>query len=82
MQEYGWNEQRIVAITRLLGTLVAAIAGGFGLAVDPESVATVALCAAAIVGLVACWWKDNNVTKAAQKMHDLFAEFRNGKDEE
>ena len=61
-----WNTDRITAIARLLVTLAAAVAGGFGLTVEPESLATIVACGVALVAGVWSWWKNNNVTKAAQ----------------
>lgn len=67
MNENGWNKDRIVAIVRLAVMLAAAIAGGFGLTIDPDSLATIAACAVALVASVWSWWKNNDVTKAAQE---------------
>ena len=61
-----FDNQRIVAIVRLLVMLASAVAGGFGLALDPDSLGTIAACAVALVAGVYGWWKNNNLTKAAQ----------------
>lgn len=65
--ETGWNKDRVVAIVRLVVMLAAAVAGGLGLTVDPDSIATIAACAVALVAGVWSWWKNNDVTKAAQE---------------
>lgn len=62
----GWNSQIIIAIVRLVVQVVATAAAGFGLAVDADGLATIALCVVAAVAGVCSWWKNNNVTKAAQ----------------
>ena len=64
--ESGWNAERVKAVARLAVALVAAVAGGFGLTVDPDALSTIVLCAVATAAGVYGWWKNNNVTKAAQ----------------
>ena len=61
-----FDRDRIVAIVRLLVMLASAVAGGFGLTVDADSLGTIAACAVAVVAGVYSWWKNNNITKAAQ----------------
>lgn len=64
--ETDFNRERIVAIVRLLVMLASAVAGGFGLTLDPDSLGTIAACAVALVAGVYAWWRNNNLTKAAQ----------------
>lgn len=73
-----WNTDRITAIARLLVTLAAAVAGGFGLTVEPESLATIVACGVALVAGVWSWWKNNNVTKAAQDAQAYLDGIRRG----
>ena len=61
-----FTRERIVAIIRLVIMLVSAVAGGFGLTIDPDSLGTIAACAVALVAGVYGWWKNNNLTEAAQ----------------
>ena len=61
-----FTRERIVAIIRLVIMLVSAVAGGFGLTVDPDALGTIAACAVALVAGVYGWWKNNNFTEAAQ----------------
>ena len=61
-----FTRERIVAIIRLVIMLVSAVAGGFGLTLDPDSLGTIAACAVALVAGVYGWWKNNNLTEAAQ----------------
>lgn len=64
--ESGWNSERIIALIRLAAMLACGVLGGFGLTTDPEALSTVLLVAAAAVVAVYSWWKNANVTKAAQ----------------
>lgn len=61
-----FSRERIVAIVRLLVMLASAVAGGFGLTVDPDALGTIAACAVALAAGVYGWWKNNNLTGAAQ----------------
>ena len=61
-----FTRERIVAIIRLVIMLVSAVAGGFGLTVDPDALGTIAACAVALVAGMYAWWKNNNLTEAAQ----------------
>lgn len=65
-ETHDWTVERVSAIARLLVMLVSAVAGGFGLTVDPDSLGTIAACAVALVAGVYGWWRNNNLTKAAQ----------------
>lgn len=62
----GWNTERIIAIARLICTLVASIAAGCGLALDADALYTGAAALIAAVCYVWSWWSNNNVTQAAQ----------------
>ena len=61
-----FDRDRIVAIVRLLVMLASAVAGGFGLTVDADSLGTIVACAVATAAGVYSWWKNNNITEAAQ----------------
>lgn len=67
MKEGNWNSERVMAVCRLAIMLAAAVAGGFGLTVDPDSLLTIATCAIAGVAGVWSWWKNNNITSGAQE---------------
>ena len=62
----GWNSERVIAIVRLVVQAVAMVAGGFGLVIDTDGLATIVLCIMAAAMGVCNWWVNNNVTKAAQ----------------
>ena len=64
--ESGWNPERIIALIRLAAMLACGVLGGFGLTTDPEALSTVLLVVAAGAVSVYSWWRNNNVTKAAQ----------------
>lgn len=72
----GWNSQRVAAVVRLLVMLVAAILGGFGIAFDTESVVTIVSFGIAFLMGVYNWWKNNNVTQAAQQAQNYLDAIR------
>lgn len=61
------NSERITAIARLAVTLIVTAAAGFGLALDGDAIYTGLACALALACYVYTWWKNNNVTQAAQQ---------------
>ena len=79
----GWTSERITAIVRLAVMLASMVAGGFGLAVDEDSVFTVVMCVVASVAAVYSWWRNNSVTEAAiQAQHYLDAIKKSGGDDD
>lgn len=59
------TKERVVAIARLCVMLVSAVAGGFGLTVDADSLYTVVACGIALGSALWCWYRNNNLTEAA-----------------
>lgn len=67
------NRERIIAIMRLCIMLISAIASGLGLVINTDSLFTVVACIVAFVACIWSWWKNNNITEAAQEAQ-LFLE--------
>lgn len=61
------NQQTIMAFVRLVCPLIASAAAMCGIAVNADDLFIVATCAVALVAFIWSWWKNNNVTKAAQE---------------
>lgn len=74
-----FTRERIVAIVRLLVMLVSAVAGGFGLVIDSDSLATIVACGVALVAGVYSWYKNNNVTQAATEAQHYLDSIKGGK---
>lgn len=74
--DIGWNTERISAVARLLVTLAAAVAGGFGLTVDPDALSTIVACGVALAAGVWSWWRNNNLTQAAQDAQEYLDRIR------
>lgn len=73
-----FGTDRIVAIVRLLVMLACSVAGGFGLVVDPDSLGTIAACGVALAAGVWSWWRNNNVTMAAQEAQRYLDSIKGG----
>ena len=78
MQDY--TKERIVAIVRLGVMLISAVLGGIGLTGDVDALFTIALCAIALVSAVFNWWKNNNLTNAANMAQGFLDEIKRGQD--
>lgn len=74
-----FTRERIVAIVRLLVMLASAVAGGFGLAIDADSLATIVACGVALVAGVYAWWKNSNITEAATEAQHYLDSIKGGK---
>lgn len=79
--ESGWNSERIIALIRLAAMLICGVLGGFGLTTDPDALSTVLLVVAASAVAVYSWWKNANVTKAAQDAQAYLDAIKNGVDD-
>lgn len=73
-----FTRERIVAIIRLVIMLVSAVAGGFGLTIDPDSLATIVACGVALAAGVYSWWKNANVTEAATEAQRYLDSIKGG----
>ena len=74
-----FTKERITAIVRLLIMLACAVAGGLGLAVDPDALGTIVACAVALVAGVYSWWKNANLTEAATEAQHYLDSIKGGK---
>ena len=74
------TKERVVAVVRLAVMLISAVAGGFGLAVDSDALLTIVLCAVALVSAIYSWWKNNNLTNAANMAQGFLDEIKRGQD--
>lgn len=75
-------EQRIAAIVRLVVSLAVAIAAACGLALDGDALMVGVSCALALVCFIYTWWKNNNITEAAQKAQEVLDGMKNSEMEE
>lgn len=75
------TKERIAAVVRLAVMLVATAAGCFGLAIDADALLTFAALAVGLVAGVYSWWKNANLTQAAQQAQDYLDAIKGGEDD-
>lgn len=74
-----FNSQTAVAFVRLLVSLAAGVASTFGWTLDADLWLNITLSFAAVVLFAYSWWKNNNITAAAQEAQEVLDELK-GKD--
>ena len=65
-----FNKESVIAFVRLFCALISSGAAMFGFAMDADIMFTAAMSLIALVVLIWNWWKNNNVTKAAQEAQE------------
>lgn len=73
-----FNAQTALAIVRLFVPLVVAVAAVFGWTFDAELLLNIMLSAGALLAFIWSWWKNNNITDAAQEAQKLLNEIKAG----
>ncbi len=61
------DTSKVVAFIRLLAPLVSTALALFGVTVDANAILIGLICIAALGTYIWAWWKNNNITKAAQE---------------
>lgn len=72
------NSESAIAVVRLLVALIVSIAAILGVSLDPEVVNIIVAIAAAVVVLAWVWWRNNNLTKAAQEAQKVLNSIKRG----
>lgn len=70
------NSERLMAFVRLIVPLIVGAAAMFDWAVDADLMMNIAMSVLALVSFVWTWWKNNNVTEAAQEAQKLLDEIK------
>lgn len=71
-----FNSQSAIAFVRLLAPLLAFIATAFGIEFDMDAAANSILGVLSVVLFIWAWWKNNNVTFAAQESQKVLEEIK------
>lgn len=72
------NAESIKAIVALVVTAAVNVANVCGFALDYGTVYNVVLSVASVACVAWCWWKNQNVTQAAQQAQEYLAELKRG----
>lgn len=73
--------ERLTAFTRLAVFLISGVTGCLGFALDADAVFTAVALVVALVSGVVSWWKNNNITVAAQQAQNYLDAIRKLKSE-
>ncbi|MCF0231951.1 MAG: hypothetical protein HUJ63_06735 [Enterococcus sp.] len=75
-----FNSESIIAILRLVVTLIVSVLSAIGIAVDISSVYTIIACIASVAMIAYSWHKNSNITQAAQDAQKVLDALKSGKD--
>lgn len=75
-------DERVTAIVRLACTAVADVAACAGYALDADAIACAVLSVLACACTLWSWWKNNNLTSAAQTAQAWLDELKDGAGED
>ncbi len=75
-----YDDGTLAAFARLVVTLVVSVAAVVGYALDSGLVFNIVFSALAIACILWTWWKNNNVTKAAQLAQRYLNDLKSGVD--
>ena len=74
-----FNKDTAIAFSRLIVTFAASVAAVFGWALDVDLWLNIVISGFAIICMIyGLWWKNNNLTKAAQEMQKELEEMKLG----
>lgn len=71
-----FNSQSGLAFARLLATLLVSVFATFGWTFDADLVFNLLLSAIAVALFVYSWWKNNNITEAAQEAQKVLDQIK------
>lgn len=72
------NKERLKAIVTIVVTAIVNIANVYGYSVDADPVINVVLSVLSALTIVYSWWKNQNVTDAAQRAQKYLKELKKG----
>lgn len=76
MKNIEFNSQTAVAIGRLVVTILASIAATLGWSFDADLWLNIFLSILSVVLLAYSWWKNNNITLAAQEAQNVLSNIK------
>ena len=76
MKNIEFNSQTAVAIGRLVVTILASIATTLGWSFDADLWLNIFLSILSVVLLAYSWWKNNNITLAAQEAQNVLSNIK------
>ena len=75
------TRDQVVAIVRLGVMFVAAVLSGIGIAIDADALYNLIALAVALIAGIVSWWKNSNMTEAAQEAQAYLDNLKAAKEE-
>ena len=72
------TKEQIMAFVRLLATMTATCLTMVGISMDADTLYIVFGMAVTVAAMVWAWWKNNNLTDAAQQAQEFLALLKSG----
>lgn len=82
MDKWNINSQTATAVARLAVALAVSLLAMFGVEIDGDGIENAVLAVASVAVMAWVWWKNNNVTEAAQEAQAVLDAIRRDADEE
>lgn len=78
MEKWNINSQTVTAVVRLAVALAVSLFAMFGVEIDGDGIENAVLAVASALVLMWVWWRNNNVTLAAQEAQTVLDAIRLG----
>lgn len=82
MDKWNINSQTATAVARLAVALAVSLLAMFGVEIDGDGIENAVLAVASVAVMAWVWWRNNNVTEAAQEAQAVLDAIRRDADEE
>lgn len=81
MEKWKINSETATAVTRLAVALAVSVGAMFGFDVDGDGIENAVLAVASVAVMAWVWWRNNNVTLAAQEAERVLRAIKGGSSE-
>lgn len=79
MDKWKIDSETVAAVARLAVALVVTLFAMFGVNIDGDAIENAVLAVASVAVLAWVWWRNNNVTQAAQEAQRVLDGIKGGK---
>lgn len=79
MGKWKIDSETVAAVARLAVALVVTLFAMFGVQIDGDAIENAVLACASVAVLAWVWWRNNNVTEAAQEAQRVLDGIKGGK---
>lgn len=79
MGKWKIDSETVAAVARLAVALIVTLGAMFGVQIDGDAIENAVLAVASVAVLAWVWWRNNNVTQAAQEAQRVLDGIKGGK---